>query len=535
MLQLHRVPLLGCVILKYSCADRALICMQVFHICTHLQSHPVSPVNTGVLARQPPAQQQRHAEGPPGFASSRSSAAGIAGATRRGGAGGKSGCTEPRAGGASRPLRGAAAACGSAASPGPVRSSPLVFVFSFSSRPFSFSFRSRRPPHVTADPDGRAREAPPHLVGEGRAQPAASRPGTGWAPRASAEGTAAFRGGEKASSPGCPRREPGGGRRSGPGVMTRFLSSRRGSALESAAAAAAEPAGAGGRRGGRKEGRKETSGGGARRGDAAVTPLSVGVPSDPRPDRCAERRSALRRGERGVGRGGSAPCRPQRAELGRSRIGAAVPVEPRETPPAQQVGAPRPPGEPSPGKERAAPPRLPLAGSGTGRRGNPGSFGILPAAGGAAPAPHSGRARGAVRLHAPRWRKILAARCEAATSQGRPYLAVRARVRRGTAARVCTCLFPQAGARRRGGGRSRGQRSRGRARLGSARLGVLPASALLLPRRPGLVAELLRARRVAAPALLPPYIPVALLFAWFAPRGLLCVKTLPLHSVYLRR
>lgn len=38
-----------------------------------------------------------------------------------------------------------------------------------------------------------------------------------------------------------------------------------------------------------------------------------------------------------------------------------------------------------------------------------------------------------------------------------------------------------------------------------------------------------------SPLSLPPYTPVALLFAWFAPRGLLCVKTLPLHSVYLRR
>lgn len=143
-------------------------------------------------------------------------------------------------------------------------------------------------------------------------------------------------------------------------MMTRFLSSRRGSALESAAAAAAEPAGAGGRRGGRKEGRKETSGGGARRGDAAVTPLSVGAPSDPSPDRCAERRSALRRGDRGKEGGGgerSAPCRLRRAELGLSRLGAAVPVEPHGTPPAQQVGAPRLPGEPSPGRERAAPPR----------------------------------------------------------------------------------------------------------------------------------------------------------------------------------
>lgn len=93
-------------------------------------------------------------------------------------------------------------------------------------------------------------------------------------------------------------------------------------------------------------------------------------------------------------------------------------------------------------------------------------------------------------------------RCEAATSQGRPYLAVRARVRRGAAARVCTCPFPQAGARRRGGGRSGGQGSR------AARLGVLPARALLLPRRHGLCAArlvpaLLRVRGGCCPLLLP--------------------------------
>lgn len=183
-------------------------------------------------------------------------------------------------------------------------------------------------------------------------------------------------------------------------MMTRFLSSRRGSALESAAAAAAEPAGAGGRRGGRKEGRKETSGGGARRGDAAVTPLSVGAPSDPRPDRCAERRSALRRGDWGREGGGGEERGPRRAASGvRSSAspGSALRcrwsrTERRPHNKLERRGC----------RESRAPggnERLRLAGSGTGREGNAGSFRILPAAGGAAP--HSGWARGAVCLHAP--------------------------------------------------------------------------------------------------------------------------------------
>lgn len=181
MLQLHRIPLLGCVILKDSCAGRALICMQVFHIKDFICK--AIPFLLSIQASW--HANHRHSSGgtlrdlwvsPAPAATRLGAAVPRAGAVRAGSA-------EPRAGGASRPLRGAAAR-GSAASPGPVRSSPLGFVFSLSSRPFSFSFRSRRPPPITADPDGRAREAPPHLLGEGHAQPAVSRPGTGWAPRA---------------------------------------------------------------------------------------------------------------------------------------------------------------------------------------------------------------------------------------------------------------------------------------------------------------------------------------------------------------
>jgi len=241
----------------------------------------------------------------------------------------RAGSAEPRAGGASQPLRGAAAARGSAASPGPVRSSPLVFFCLFVCFGFFFSFPFGRQNVRRSAGPSRFREPPfaPRNRGPGRARArgaAASpqrgprsacclTPRYGLGPARRAGGTAAFAVAGRASRPGCPRREPGGGRWSGPGVMTRFLSSRRGSALESAAAAAAEPAGAGGKRGGRKAGRKETSGGGARRGDAAVTPLSVGALSDPHPDRCAERRSALRRGE------GRAPRRAARRSAGPPR------------------------------------------------------------------------------------------------------------------------------------------------------------------------------------------------------------------------
>ena len=207
-------------------------------------------------------------------------------------------------------------------------------------------------------------------------------------------------------------------------------------------------------------------------------------------------------------------------QLGRSwlRVSAL-----RCTPPAQQVGALRPPGEPSPGRDLAAPSRLPLAGSGTWREGNPGSFGIPPGAGAAAP--HTERRVGARSLHAPRWRKILAARREAATSQGRPYLACARLCPSRYTTRVCTCPFPQAGARRRGGGRSRGasrgQGSRGRARLGS---GCCPPALCSCPAGPGrgLPTSWLRScvPRASLPHCCPARASVALLFAWFAPRGL---------------
>lgn len=181
-------------------------------------------------------------------------------------------------------------------------------------------------------------------------------------------------------------------------MMTRFLSSRRGSALESAAAAAAEPAGAGGRRGGRKEGRKETSGGGARRGDAAVTPLSVGAPSDPRPDRCAERRSALRRGDRGKEGGGGEvravpppACGARPLQARRCGAGGAARNAARTTSwSAAAAGR----AEPREGTSGSASP-----GAGPGVRETAAPSGSFPRR--EAQPPHSGWARGAVRLHAP--------------------------------------------------------------------------------------------------------------------------------------
>lgn len=289
-------------------------------------------------------------------------------------------------------------------------------------------------------------------------------------------------------------------------MMTRFLSSRRGSALESAAAAAAEPAGAGGKRGGRKAGRKETSGGGARRGDAAVTPLSVGALSDPHPDRCAERRSALRRGE------GRAPRRAARRSAGPPRAcgSSAAPGSA-----SRRCGARRPPNklERCGRRESRAPggtERLRLAspspGAGPGARETPAPSGSPPErepqplilSGGWARGASTRRGGGKSSQRGAKRRPPKDAR----TSR------VHACVRRGTP-RACARAPSRRPGRGGGAGAAPAEPPVGReagGALGSARLGVLPASALLLPRRPGpwaahLVAAVLRAQGVAAPLL----------------------------------
>lgn len=167
------------------------------------------------------------AEGTHGFLGSCSSAARSGGATRRGGAGGKRGAAGGRRLTAPEGS-GGGARFGRLSGPGSVLATRFFFclfvlVFFFLPlraaeraeicRPFSFSFGSRRSPPVTADADGRAREAPPHLLSEGRAQPAASRPGTGWAPRAGRGGQprSLWPGGRAAQAARAASRAEGGG------------------------------------------------------------------------------------------------------------------------------------------------------------------------------------------------------------------------------------------------------------------------------------------------------------------------------------